>query len=59
MAQAFLTHLRDTLAEIEAEGLMKTERLITSPQGTRVGVDGRRGTGGARARTYDFVTPFI
>ena len=41
MAQAFLTHLRDTLAEIEAEGLMKTERLITSPQGTRVGVDGR------------------
>jgi glycine C-acetyltransferase len=41
MAQAFLTHLRDTLAEIEAEGLMKSERLITSPQGTRVGVDGR------------------
>ncbi|WP_289152722.1 glycine C-acetyltransferase [uncultured Salipiger sp.] len=41
MAQAFLTHLRDTLAEIEAEGLMKTERLITSPQGTRVCVDGR------------------
>ncbi|SDE51423.1 2-amino-3-ketobutyrate coenzyme A ligase [Salipiger thiooxidans] len=41
MAQAFLTHLRDTLAEVEAEGLMKTERLITSPQGTRVGVDGR------------------
>ncbi|MBY6004678.1 glycine C-acetyltransferase [Salipiger bermudensis] len=41
MSDAFLSHMRDTLAEIEAEGLMKTERLITSPQGTRVGVDGR------------------
>ena len=41
MSDAFLSHMRDTLAGIEAEGLMKTERLITSPQGTRVGVDGR------------------
>jgi len=41
MSDAFLSHMRDTLAGIEADGLMKTERLITSPQGTRVGVDGR------------------
>jgi len=41
MSDAFLRHMRDTLAGIEADGLMKTERLITSPQGTRVGVDGR------------------
>ena len=31
MSDAFLSHMRDTLAGIEAEGLMKTERLITFP----------------------------
>jgi len=38
----FLDHLRDTLAGIEAEGLMKRERLITGPQGGHVTMEGRR-----------------
>ena len=33
MSQSFLSHVSDTLAGLEAEGLMKRERLITSPQG--------------------------
>ncbi|MDB5657393.1 MAG: glycine C-acetyltransferase [Cypionkella sp.] len=37
----FLNHLRDTLAGIEAEGLMKRERLIEAGQGARVRVAGR------------------
>ncbi|MCU0912236.1 MAG: glycine C-acetyltransferase, partial [Rhodobacteraceae bacterium] len=42
MAQAFLDHLRATLAEIDAEGLTKRERQITSPQAARVDVAGQR-----------------
>lgn len=38
----FLDHLRATLAEIEAEGLFKRERLITSAQGAHVQIDGRQ-----------------
>ncbi len=38
---AFLDHLSATLAEIEADGLTKRERLITSPQGGHVAVGGR------------------
>jgi glycine C-acetyltransferase len=38
---AFLDHMRETLATIEAEGLMKRERLITGAQGARVAVAGR------------------
>ena len=38
---AFLDHLRQTLAGIEAEGLTKIERLITSAQGAHVAVAGR------------------
>ena len=38
---AFLDHLRETLAGIEAEGLTKHERLITSAQGAHVSVAGR------------------
>lgn len=38
----FLAHLTDTLARIETEGLTKRERLITSPQGAHVDVNGRR-----------------
>ncbi|MEM5584102.1 glycine C-acetyltransferase [Roseibium sp. AS2] len=41
MSDAFLTHLSKTLDEIEAEGLTKHERLITSPQGGLITVDGR------------------
>ena len=38
---AFLTHLTETLADIEAEGLFKRERMITSAQGAHVKVAGR------------------
>ncbi len=38
----FLAHLKDTLAGIEAEGLMKRERLISGGQGAHVVVGGRR-----------------
>jgi len=39
--QAMLDHIRATLAAIEAEGLTKRERLITSPQGGHVTIGGR------------------
>lgn len=42
MPHSFLQHLTDTLARIEADGLMKRERLITSPQGSEITVGGRR-----------------
>jgi glycine C-acetyltransferase len=38
MSDAFLTHLRSTLAEIDAAGLTKRERLIAGPQGARIRV---------------------
>lgn len=38
---AFLTHLEATLAGIEAEGMLKRERLITSAQGAHVQMAGR------------------
>ncbi len=38
---AFLDHITDILNQIEDDGLTKRERLITSPQGARVRVDGR------------------
>ena len=38
----FLEHVAATLAGIEAEGLMKRERLIEGPQGAHVSVGGRR-----------------
>jgi glycine C-acetyltransferase len=37
----FANHLDETLARIEADGLMKRERLITSPQGGHIEVAGR------------------
>ncbi len=40
--QSFDTHLNETLAAIEADGLMKRERLITSPQGGQIDVGGRQ-----------------
>ncbi len=42
MSQTFLNHLTDTLAQIDAEGLTKRERLITSPQGGEITVGGKR-----------------
>ncbi|MGY3438572.1 MULTISPECIES: glycine C-acetyltransferase [unclassified Marinovum] len=41
MAQAFLDHLKSTLTQIEADGLMKVERPITSAQGARMQVGER------------------
>lgn len=44
MPEAFLKDIADTLAGIEAEGLYKRERMITSPQGGEIDV---RKDGGA------------
>lgn len=41
MNQKFTRHVSDLLAEIDSEGLTKTEREITSPQGQQVSADGR------------------
>ena len=41
MTKAFLDHITDTLAEIDAEGMMKRERLITTPQGGEIAVGDR------------------
>ena len=41
MSQAFLSRLTETLAQIEADGLTKRERLIASPQGGHITVQGR------------------
>lgn len=41
MTQAYLAHITDTLAQIDADGMMKRERMITSPQGGQVQVAGR------------------
>lgn len=40
MSSAFLTDVSNTLTEIEADGLYKRERLITSPQGGHIAVGG-------------------
>ena len=42
MREAFTRYLESQLAELEAEGLEKPERILTSPQGARVEVGGRR-----------------
>ncbi|WP_171181189.1 glycine C-acetyltransferase [Ruegeria sp. HKCCA4633] len=42
MADAFLSHITDTLAQIESEGLYKRERMITSPQGGEITVGGKQ-----------------
>ncbi|MEX0310551.1 MAG: glycine C-acetyltransferase [Tateyamaria sp.] len=41
MTHAFLTHVADTLTQIEADGMLKREREITSPQGGRIDVGDR------------------
>ncbi|MBS8225154.1 glycine C-acetyltransferase [Vannielia litorea] len=40
MSDRFIADLNATLADIEADGLMKRERLITSPQGAEIAVGG-------------------
>ncbi|NOD99101.1 glycine C-acetyltransferase [Ruegeria sp. HKCCD6228] len=42
MSDAFLSHITDTLAQIESEGLFKRERMITSPQGGEITVGGKQ-----------------
>ncbi len=42
MTHAFLSHVTDTLAQIDAEGMMKRERMITSPQGGAISVGDRQ-----------------
>lgn len=42
MQAAFTEHLRTQLAQLEAEGLTKRERILTSPQGAWVLADGKR-----------------
>ena len=41
MTTAFLTHMTDTLAQIDAEKMTKHERLITSPQAGHVTANGK------------------
>lgn len=41
MTQSYLAHITDALAQIDADGMMKRERMITSPQGGQVQVAGR------------------
>ena len=42
MLGSFTEHLRAELRQLEADGLLKRERVITSPQGAWVEADGRR-----------------
>ncbi|WP_242342513.1 glycine C-acetyltransferase [Anaeromyxobacter terrae] len=42
MNAAFTDHLRSQLRQLEADGLLKRERIITTPQGAWVEADGRR-----------------
>ncbi|NIZ12837.1 glycine C-acetyltransferase [Phaeobacter sp. HF9A] len=42
MSNAFLDHISEVLTQIEADGLYKRERLITSPQAGEIEVAGRR-----------------
>jgi glycine C-acetyltransferase len=44
MSDAFLSHVRSTLDEIEAAGLMKRERLLKGPQGGRIRVAAENGS---------------
>jgi len=41
MTAAFLGHIADTLAQIDADGMTKRERMITSAQGGRIAVGDR------------------
>ena len=41
MTTAFLDHMKDTLAQIDAEGMTKRERLISSPQAGEITTNGK------------------
>src|SRR4051812_46630506 len=40
MLPSYLTHLQKTLADIEAAGLRKRERVIVTPQAAHIAVEG-------------------
>jgi glycine C-acetyltransferase len=42
MTHTFLSQITDILTQIEADGMFKRERMITSPQGGQIDVGGRR-----------------
>ncbi|MFY0595316.1 MAG: glycine C-acetyltransferase [Cognatishimia sp.] len=42
MSDRFIAHINTTLEQIESEGLMKRERMITSPQGGEIAVGDRK-----------------
>lgn len=42
MSDQFIAHINATLEQIESEGLMKRERMITSPQGGEIEVGDRK-----------------
>jgi glycine C-acetyltransferase len=42
MHEAFREHLRGQLRQLDAEGLVKRERVLTSPQGAWIEADGKR-----------------
>ena len=42
MHEAFRDHLRTQLRQLDAEGLLKRERVLTSPQGAWIEADGKR-----------------
>lgn len=42
ISNSFLTHLQNTLAEIENDGLYKTERIITSSQSAEIEANGKK-----------------
>src|SRR5260370_6782633 len=44
MSDAFLSHIRATLVEIETAGVFKRERLLTGPQGGRIRVASEKGS---------------
>jgi glycine C-acetyltransferase len=46
--QPFLAHLKAELAAIEADGLLKRERLITTPQSAHIRIRDSRAQGGER-----------
>jgi len=52
MTPAFQTHLRKTLADIDAAGLGKRERVITTPQSARIQVTGGRSVLNLCANNY-------
>ncbi len=52
MLGAFHDHVRQVLDEIRTAGLAKAERILSTPQGDRIGVDGRTGIINLCANNY-------